>query len=454
MKKLIDQDKDLYRKMDIRVKHVETTLGKTTTEFKEIKQSHNSLLEKVERIEDEMQLSNFDSKNMKEKSADIDKLKDENSSLKVRLKETIEELEGFRIKNDDLEQQITTATKPASTIQDNTKLVAAESENKVLVGENEKLIEEINHLKKELRKPNNVDISKECTNRECKARMEALEHDVETLKLSSEKDLAAKCHALEERNSDLEAKMTFSTDESDKMNSVNEKLRHEIYTKQNKIQELNTVITTTVSEKIMQQEKHMKEKSDFEHQIKRLQHDNLNKETELCDRNEQIKNLVQENENLNTDIKRITSEKMIQSQTHTAEKASFEKQIKTFHHDKTKMETALNKQKQNLILENESLKKDLKRNSQGSYEYRSHAESKIDSLNVEKVALQNELSRKEEECELFKKENTSLKTTGNVIKLLFAFLLYIGKILMAGHTLTWPKAREGNLPKQRTENKF
>ena len=272
MKKLIEQDKDLYRKMDIRVKHVETTLGKTATEFREIKQSHFSLVEKVQRIQDEMQLSDFGSKKTEQRKKDMDILKEENDSLKVCLKEKVEELDDLRIKNKELVQQISTVPKTKSEIQDNTKLFAAEAAIKVLVGKNEKLNEEIKQLKNELKRPNQNEIGTECTNRACKSTIAALEYDVE--QLSSKKDLAATCHALEDRNIALEAKLTVSINETEEINSLMEEQKHDIHMEQKKIQELNSLITTFASEKIVQQEMYMVAKAGFEKQIKNLKYDN------------------------------------------------------------------------------------------------------------------------------------------------------------------------------------
>ena len=92
---------------------------------------------------------------------------------------------------------------------------------------------------------------------------------------------------------------------------------------------------------------------------------------------------------MNTDIKRITSEKIVQPLTHSVA-------IQTHQ------------------LEIENLKTDLQTNSKELYEHRSYAESIIASLNEQKAQLQKELTRKEEECELLKKEDTTLKTTGNI----------------------------------------
>ena len=90
MKKLINQDRNLYRKMDIRVKNVETSLVKTATEFREIKQSHYSLVEQVQRIQHAMhvgQLSDLDFKDKEQRNADIQTLKEENTFHKENLNE-------------------------------------------------------------------------------------------------------------------------------------------------------------------------------------------------------------------------------------------------------------------------------------------------------------------------------------------------------------------------------
>ena len=403
MKKLIHQDRDLYRKMDIRVNHVETTLDKTATEVREIKQSHYALVDNVQRIQAEMKRSGADTKDVEQGHTELGKLKEENYNLKASLQEKDKELEETRVKNKELEKQISAVTKSSKEKEDNSKLLAAEHANKLLFEKNENLSEQNKQLQNELRKSKENDLSTECKNKTCRSTIEALEYEKKMLKEESNRDLAATCHDLENQNIVLEAKMAFSTKETDRLNSIIEEQKLDLHKRQNKIQELNTAITKTTSEKIEQQDRHMREKAAFQNRIKSLELDISVKDTELSDRNEQIVNLVQEQEILNKD-------KELQSRTHTTEKEKWENQIKTLQHDKTTKETALNKQIQNIFLENENLKKDLQSNTEIS----SKAEITIDSLNADKTQLQNELTKKEEECESLKEENTSLKTKGSV----------------------------------------
>ena len=422
VKKLIKQDKDLYRKMDIRVKNVETTLDKTTTEFREIKQSHFSLVEQVQRIQHEMhigQLLDLDSKNIEQRNADIHvhNLEEENAFLKENMNEKLEELQELRSKYKELEHKISTETKPKSEIQVNPNLLRSQNANKELVGMNEKLTGEVQQLQSELRQTKERDDGKECTKAACKSRIEALEYANETLeseieKLSSKdnmKDLAATLYAYEERNTVLEAQLTVSSNEKEKVDSFIEQLKYDLQMEQNiskqhehQIQGLNTDVKRISSEKEVQQERHKIEITSLEKQIKTLHHDKENKEIELNDRNEQIQYLVSENGKLKKDLQR-------DSQTSDEYRLRAESNI-----------DSLNKRIQNLVSEKEKLNNDLKRVSKTSYEYRSQVESSIDSLNLEKTQLEIELTRKEEECQLLKQENTNLKTAGNNNLLYFA----------------------------------
>ena len=123
-------------------------MDKTATEFREIKQSHYSLVEQVQHIQHEIhvgQLSDSDSKDMDQRNADIHKLKEENA---FHNDDICKELGELRSKNKELEQLLSVVSKTKSENKQNTNLLATEKANIELVDMNGKLTGEVKQLLK------------------------------------------------------------------------------------------------------------------------------------------------------------------------------------------------------------------------------------------------------------------------------------------------------------------
>ena len=390
---------------------MESSFEKTATEFKEVKQSHQTLFEQVQRIQQEMQmvqLSNLSYKNEEQGIAHLHKLEEDNAILKEKMAEKLEELEEIRCKNRDLESRMSAVSKSMGGIQDNSKLLKAEKSNQELVAVNEKLTTEVSQLQNELRQIHERGERMECTNSTCKSCIEALEYTSELLKSENEwlwskhamKESKASLRAFEERNAVLEAKLEVSASEKRELDTYIEELKNDLDVERN-------IIT-------------------------------------------QYENKMH---GLSADMKKVSSEKEIQQEKHKVEEAILEKQISILHEEKSKIEIELNNrntQIQTLTLENAKLKQDLEKDSNILYEYRLQAESNIkslnervqylqrniektdqqqieakstfESMNLRKIQLEIDLAKKEENFQRVMQENAVLKAKGNTyIYLIFNY---------------------------------
>lgn len=108
VKKLINQDKDLYIKMDMRVKNVETTLEKTNEEFREVKQSHKNLMQQVDQIQRDLD-EGRPAKWFDVTATDIQPLQERNAELEEIVKQLTSQLEDYdnlKSRNMHLENQL------------------------------------------------------------------------------------------------------------------------------------------------------------------------------------------------------------------------------------------------------------------------------------------------------------------------------------------------------------
>ena len=249
VKKLINKDRNLYRKMDIRVSNVETCCDKTATELKEVKHSHQGLVEKVQRIQHEMQIGDFSILDSKNRTP-----LDEVQLLNEKLTETQHEL---WCRNKELEEyRLSTVSENNIIVQDKTNLLTAEKAKKELAVANEKLTAEVKQLQSELRQTKEHDIEKECTNTTCTSRIEALEYSHESLKSENEslrstydmKRLKANS-AFEERNYNLEVQLANAYMDKEKSDTFIEELQTMNTQKEKQIQGLSQDINKISTEK-------------------------------------------------------------------------------------------------------------------------------------------------------------------------------------------------------------
>ena len=419
VKKLVSQDRDLYRKMDIRVRNVETCWGKTASELTEIKQNHQILAEQVQRIQQEMpigQFSNLNSKNRAQFDGHVLKCEDEVKLLNEKLTKTEQALEECQCRNKVLVHMLSIASGQNIKVQDKTNLLATEKANKELVAVNEKLTEEIRQLQNELRNTKEPDNGMECTKTTCKSRIEALEYKTEFLEsenksLSSKYDLM-KLYAFEKRCSILEAQLA----EKEKNETFIEELKHDFLMErtintqyENQIQGFRADINRITAEKEVQQDKRKKAEAKLKTQIGIFHQEKANQDIELENRNKQIETLVSENDKIYKELQNNS-------------KTFFEFRLQTESNIKS-----LNERIQNLILENGNLNKELQRNMRKSDEQRLQAQARLASLNINNAKMESDLRRKVDECQRLMQENTDLKTTSkiNILHVLLKdYLLY------------------------------
>ena len=250
MKKIINKDRNLYRKMDIRVSNVETSCDKTASELKKVKQSHQGLVEQVQRIQHIMQISDFSILDSKNRTP-----LDEVELLNEKLTETQHEL---WCRNKELEEyRLSTVSEKNIIVQDKTYLVTAEKAKKELAAANEKLTAEVKQLQSELRQTKERGIEKECTKTTCTSRIEALEYSNELLKSENEslrstydmKKLNANLRAFEERNDNLEAQLANANLEREKSDTFIEALQTMNTQNEKQIQGLSRDINKLSTEK-------------------------------------------------------------------------------------------------------------------------------------------------------------------------------------------------------------
>ena len=405
MKKLVNQDRDLYRKMDIRVRNVETCWDKTASELTEVKQSHQVLAEQVQRIQQEMQIgecSNLNSKNMAQLDGHVHKCEDEVELLNEKLTKTQHELEDCRSRNKELVHRLSFASQQNIKVQDKTNLLATEKANKELAAVKERLTEEVRRLQSELRQTKEPDNVMECTKTTCKSRIEALEYRTEILE-SENKSLRStydmrKLYAFEERCAILEAQLA----EKEKNDTVIEELKYDLLTErknntqyENLKQNLSADIKRISTEKDLLQDEWKKAEIKLKTQMQICQQEQENQDIELKKRNKQIETLVSENEKINKESQKYS-------------KILFEYRLQAESNIKS-----LNEQIQSLTLENNTLNKELHRNIKQSDEQRLQAQTSFDSLKVKLAQLEVDLRSKVDDCQRLMQENTALKATGN-----------------------------------------
>ena len=236
MKKLINQDKDLYIKMDLRVKHVETTLEKTNEEFREVKQSHKNLMQQVDQIQrdlDEGRPANW----FAITATDIKPLQERNAELEAKLKQLtfqLEDHDNLKSRNIQLENQLAVQ----SEVKPRDKEIKQQDQLLLLSDTNKELNIQVQQLKRELKQVRSK-ITDDDTN--LRNRNEALEYEttilkdnIERLKMDRKKDATEQeIQNLRSLNSYLEESIDTSSSEIEILNRNIKTLNSELHMERN-----------------------------------------------------------------------------------------------------------------------------------------------------------------------------------------------------------------------------
>lgn len=360
VKKLINQDKDLYIKMDMRVKNVETTLEKTNEEFRYVKQSHTTLIQQVNQIQTDLDAgkpANWHAST----TADFQAIKKRNVELErmaQELKMQLEDHDELKSRNKQLENQVALLKRDQSAVNPSEKEIEDEKVL-TLTDTNKKLTNQVQELQNELEQTRSRIIVSETDLRDRKDALEyentILKDEIARLKSDRNRDATEQeMQKLRGFNSYLEATLDKSSFEIVTLGSNIKTLNTEVQMEQNASKILKLKINNITLESARERKEYTDSLTGFKTYIQEIERSKEANERLLKHSKDRVDALETNNETLKQS--EFTLQNQVAVLTRTGEESM------QAHRKEENMTLALQGQIRQLSFDGEEKAKELKEN--------------------------------------------------------------------------------------------